>query len=55
MKAVRVLAPFGLSAVLFILSYLSSTRANSGSFPVMLAGIGIVLAMVGTIAIFSRE
>jgi len=55
MKAVRILAPFGLSTVLFILSYLSSTRANSGSYPVMLMGIGMVLAVVGTIAIFFRE
>ncbi len=55
MKIVRVLAPFGLSAVLFILAYLSGKETNSGSFPVVLLGMGIILAVVGIIAIFSEK
>ena len=39
MNAARIFAPFGLSAVLFILSYLSSINSNSGLFPVMLLAI----------------
>jgi len=53
MKAARILAPFGLSAVLFILAYLSSKDSGSGLFPLMLMGIGIILAIVGVAAIFS--
>jgi hypothetical protein len=52
MKAARILAPFGLSAVLFILAYLSSKDTNSGYFPVMLFGIGIILIIIGAAAIF---
>ena len=55
MKVARIVAPFGLSAVLFILSYLSSKEINSGYFPVMLMGIGIVLAIVGIAAILSSK
>jgi hypothetical protein len=54
-KVARIVAPFGLSAVLFILSYLSSKDTGSGYFPVMLMGIGIVLAIVGIAAIFSSK
>ncbi len=53
MKAARILAPFGLSAVLFILSYLSSKESNSGLFPIMLFGVAVILAIIGTGAIFS--
>lgn len=55
MKVARIVAPFGLSAVLFILAYLSSKDSGSGYFPIMLMGIGIVLAIVGIAAIFSSK
>jgi hypothetical protein len=55
MNAVRILAPFGLSAVLFVLAYLSSREPESGFFPIMLFGIGIILALVGTAAVFSDK
>ena len=55
MKLARIVAPFGLSAVLFILAYLSSKDSGSGYFPIMLMGIGIVLAIVGIAAIFSSK
>ena len=55
MKVARIVAPFGLSAVLFVLAYLSSKDSGSGYFPLMLLGIGIVLAIVGTAAIFSNK
>ncbi len=53
MKAARIIAPFGLSAILFILSYLSSRDSGSGSFPIILLVIGLILAIVGIAAIFS--
>jgi hypothetical protein len=55
MKVARIAAPFSLSAVLFILAYLSSKDTSSGYFPVMLLGIGIVLAIVGVAAVFSSK
>jgi hypothetical protein len=55
MKVARIVAPFGLSAVLFILAYLSSKDSDSGYFPIMLMGIGIALAIVGIAAIFSNK
>ena len=55
MNAVRILAPFGLSAVLFILAYLSSRDSGSGFFPIILLGIGIILAVVGVAAIFTNK
>ena len=55
MKVARIVAPFGLSAVLFILAYLSSKDSGSGYFPIMLMGIGIALAIVGSAAIFSNK
>ena len=55
MKVARIAAPFGLSAVLFVLAYLSSKDSSSGYFPVILMGIGIVLAIVGVAAIFSNK
>jgi hypothetical protein len=55
MKVARIAAPFGLSTVLFVLAYLSSKDSTSGSFPIMLMGIGIVLAIVGIAAIFSNR
>ena len=53
MKAAKIIAPFGVSAVLFILAYLSSRDSGSGLFPIMLLGIGVILALVGVAAIFS--
>ena len=53
MNVARIIAPFGLSAVLFILSYLSSLESNSGLFPVVLLAVGVILALVGVAAIFS--
>jgi hypothetical protein len=55
MKLAKILAPFGLSAVLFVLSYLSSRDSGSGVFPLVLLGIGILLAIVGVAAIFSEK
>lgn len=55
MKVARIAAPFGLSAVLFILAYLSSRDSASGYFPLILMGIGIVLAIVGAAAVFSNK
>lgn len=53
MNAARVIAPFGVSAVLFVLSYLSSREPNSGMFPLLLLGVGLILAFVGVAAVFS--
>jgi hypothetical protein len=53
-KIARIIAPFSLSAILFVLAYLSSKDSGSGYFPVMLMGIGLVLAIVGIAAIFSK-
>ena len=55
MKAAKIIAPFAVSAVLFILAYLSSRDSNSGYFPVMLLGIGIIIAIIGAAAIFSDK
>ncbi|MFC1927554.1 hypothetical protein ACFLW7_03145 [Chloroflexota bacterium] len=55
MKVAKIVAPFGLSAVLFILAYLSSIDPGSGYFPLVLMGIGIVLAIVGIAAVFSDK
>jgi hypothetical protein len=55
MNSARIAAPFGLSAVLFVLPYLSSKDSGSGYFPVMLMGIGLLLAIVGIPAIFSNK
>ena len=55
MKVARIVAPFGLSAVLFILAYLSSKDSGSGYFPIMLLEIEIALAIVGSAAIFSNK
>jgi hypothetical protein len=55
MKLARIVAPFGLGAVLFILAYLSSKDSGSGYFPVMLMGIGLVPAIVGIAAVFSSK
>jgi hypothetical protein len=41
--------------VLFVLAYLSGKDSGSGYFPVMLMGIGLVLAIVGIAAILSNK
>ena len=55
MKLARIIAPFSLSAVLFILSYLSLKDIESGFYSILLLIIGVVLVVVGTAAIFSKE
>ena len=55
MKVARIVAPFSLSAVLFILSYLSIKESGRGYFPIVLMGIGIVLAIVGIATVFSNK
>ena len=55
MRVARILGPFGLSGVLFILAYLSSRDSGSGMFPLMLMGIGVIMAIVGITALFSKQ
>ena len=55
MKLARIVAPFSLSAVLFILSYLSLKDIESGFYSILLLIIGVVLAAVGIAAIFSNK
>ena len=54
MNTARIISPFALSAVLFVLAYLSSKDSDSGFFPIMLFGIGVILAIVGAATIFSN-
>ena len=53
MKIARIVAPFGLSAVLFILAYLSSRDSGSGFFPIMLFAVGVIVTIFGAAALFS--
>jgi len=55
MKIARIIAPFSLSAVLFVLSYVSLKDIESGFYSILLLIIGIALAIVGTVAVFSNE
>lgn len=55
MKLVRIIAPFSLSAVLFLLSYLSLRDIESGFYSILLLVIGIALAIVGSVALFSNQ
>jgi len=55
MKLARIIAPFGLSAVLFILSYVSLKDIGSGFYSILLLVIGIALVIVGSAAIFSNK
>jgi len=41
--------------VLFILSYVSLKDIESGFYSILLLIIGIALAIVGTVAVFSNE
>ena len=41
MNIARVVAPFSVSVVLFILAYLSSQDSGSGDFPIILLGVGV--------------
>ena len=54
-RAAKIVAPFSLSAVLFILSYLSLKDIESGFYSILLLIIGVVLAAVGIAAIFSEK
>jgi len=53
MRAARIIAPFSVSALLFVLAFLSSKDTNSGFFPIMLFGVCFLLALVGVGAVFS--
>jgi hypothetical protein len=55
MKLARIIAPFSLSAVLFVLSYLSLKEIESGFYSILLLIIGIALAAVGAAAVFSDK
>jgi hypothetical protein len=55
MNIAKIVAPFAVSAILFVLAYLSSNDSGSGFFPVMLLIIGVFLAIVGVAAIFSES
>ena len=55
MKLARIIAPFSLSAVLFILSYVSLKDIGSGFHSILLLIIGVVLVGVGIAAIFSNK
>jgi hypothetical protein len=55
MKVVRIVAPFSLSAGLFVLSYLSLKTMNEGFYSILLLVIGIALAIVGSTAVFSTK
>ena len=55
MKLARIVAPFSLSAVLFILSYMSLKDIESGFYSILLLIIGVVLVVVGIAAIFSDK
>jgi hypothetical protein len=56
MKLAKIIAPFGLSAFLFILSYLSvQNDVGGGFYSLLLLIIGIALVIVGGAAIFSKE
>jgi hypothetical protein len=55
MKVARIIAPFSLSAGLFVLSYLSLKTMNEGFYSILLLVIGIALAIVGSAAVFSTK
>jgi hypothetical protein len=55
MKVARIIAPFSLSAVLFVLSYLSVKDMDEGFYSILLLIIGIALAIVGSTAVFSDK
>ena len=55
MKLARIIAPFSLSAVLFVLSYLSVRDMDQGFYSILLLVIGIALAIVGSAAVFSDK
>ncbi len=55
MKVARIIAPFSLSAVLFILSYVSLKDIGSGFYSILLMVIGVGLVVVGIAAIFSDK
>jgi hypothetical protein len=54
MKLARIIAPLGLSAVAFILSYLLIIYGESGFTWLLFLVIGVVLAGVGSLASLER-
>jgi hypothetical protein len=54
MKLARIIAPFGLSAVAFILSYLLIIYPESGFTWMLFFVLGVVLAGVGSLASLER-
>lgn len=54
MKFARIIAPLGLSAVAFILSYLLIIYGESGFTWLLFLVIGVVLAGVGSLATLER-
>jgi hypothetical protein len=54
MKLTIIAAPFDLGVVRFVLAYLSGRDSDSMCLPLMLMGIGLVLALAG-IAADSQE
>jgi len=54
MKLARIIAPFGLSAVAFILSYLLIIYRESGFTWLLFLVIGVVLAGIGSLASLER-
>jgi hypothetical protein len=54
MKSAKTIAPFGLSAVAFILSYLLIIYGESGFTWLLFLVIGVVLAGVGSLASLER-
>ncbi len=55
MKLARIVAPFSLSAVLFVLSYVSLKDIGSGFYSILLLVIGVALVVVGIAAILSDK
>jgi ABC-type nickel/cobalt efflux system permease component RcnA len=55
MKLAKIIAPFSLSAVLFVLSYVSLKDIGSGFYSILLMVIGIALVVVGIAAILSDK
>lgn len=55
MKLARIIAPFSLSAVLFVLSYVSLRDIASGFYSMILLAIKIAPIIVGGAVIFSNN
>jgi len=46
-KIARIVAPYCLSALMFILTYLAVQISDSGFYPLILLILGIIFAIVG--------